>query len=612
MENQNINVAPVSPQMPESKKPTHVILIITLSVLLLGNVVMAYFLLKKPTSQLESNNVVVINEDMNNLNEGLEMSTTSYDFIPSVPPAGVVQITVNWNEWPVKDYDFWQNYQDIHTIVQKAIDEQKIYGENASSFMSYFSFFKLGTINSGQYTGKDLYLVNLPSTEMGFAYKPLRVIKNGQEYIVISRQSGENYNDFYKEIFQFDKTLYIANLETPEKIKVPNSRFYINKSKAGEPGRMLTDYNNPKKLFVFGDNQAIYRDIDGNCFLAKASDGTVREYYYDLDFAKISEQSSNMNIDINTQIIDFHWLDGTPNTYTYAYKIIGRCGSFGCYNFAKYITSIDQLKEVGKNNNGESFYELKDSNFKENTSDKTSILQGIYDMYYPGYDEKNKKSLSKISFQEFLNKHPLLYWQEPFGGYIVFTNQEFLPAVECGKPVIYLYPLKTTDVSVKVNPTGGFTKTEPAYGNGWQVKAEPNSNLYNYQDKKNYPYLFWEGYALNYQISNEGFVVAKNDVNKFLQEKLAIQGLNAKEISDFIEFWLPRMQSDPYYFVTFVPQAEFDKMAPLTVSPRPDTVIRVFMDFQALAKPIQVTEQKFITPKRTGFTVVEWGGELQK
>ena len=187
-----------------------------------------------------------------------------------------------------------------------------------------------------------------------------------------------------------------------------------------------------------------------------------------------------------------------------------------------------------------------------------------------------------------------------------------MPAAECGKPVIYLYPSETTDVSVKVSPTGGFTKTEPDYGAGWLVKAEPNSTLYNYADQKIYPYLFWEGYALNYAMPDEGFVVAKNEVNKFLQEKLAIQGLNEKEINDFIEFWLPRMQSDPYYFVTFVPQAEFDKMAPLAVSPEPDSVIRVFMDFRALDKPIQVEQQKLATPERLGFTVVEWGGELRK
>jgi hypothetical protein len=52
-------------------------------------------------------------------------------------------------------------------------------------------------------------------------------------------------------------------------------------------------------------------------------------------------------------------------------------------------------------------------------------------------------------------------------------------------------------------------------------------------------------------------------------------------------------------------------LAPLTISPRPDTVIRVFMDYQVLAQPIKVKEQLIKTPARRGFTVVEWGGAIR-
>lgn len=72
------------------------------------------------------------------------------------------------------------------------------------------------------------------------------------------------------------------------------------------------------------------------------------------------------------------------------------------------------------------------------------------------------------------------------------------------------------------------------------------------------------------------------------------------------------MQKDNYYFITFVPREEFNLIAPLDISPQPDTIIRVFMDYQGLDKPIQVEEQKILTPKRNGFTVVECGGALRK
>ena len=51
---------------------------------------------------------------------------------------------------------------------------------------------------------------------------------------------------------------------------------------------------------------------------------------------------------------------------------------------------------------------------------------------------------------------------------------------------------------------------------------------------------------------------------------------------------------------------------PLIIKPTPDTVIRIQMDFKNLDKPIKVKEQKLLSPKRNGFTVVEWGGSIIK
>lgn len=102
--------------------------------------------------------------------------------------------------------------------------------------------------------------------------------------------------------------------------------------------------------------------------------------------------------------------------------------------------------------------------------------------------------------------------------------------------MIYLYPETETDIQVYVEPTGGFSKTEPAYNNGWRVKAKPDGQLYNYEDGKIYPYLFWEGYGLNYQKTEHGFVVARTDIKKFLEEKLSELGLIKKEYDEFIEF----------------------------------------------------------------------------
>lgn len=47
---------------------------------------------------------------------------------------------------------------------------------------------------------------------------------------------------------------------------------------------------------------------------------------------------------------------------------------------------------------------------------------------------------------------------------------------------------------------------------------------------------------------------------------------------------------------------------PLEIEPKPDTLIRVLMEFKGLDKYKTVKEQKLITPERKGFVVVEWGG----
>ena len=178
------------------------------------------------------------------------------------------------------------------------------------------------------------------------------------------------------------------------------------------------------------------------------------------------------------------------------------------------------------------------------------------------------------------------------------------------KPVIYLYPQKPTDVNVKVDfANGGFTCTYPDYGNGWNVKAYPGGKVINKADGLEYSYLYWEGESdVKYDMS-KGFVVAGKDTAKFLREKLALLGLTPREYNEFIVYWLPLMQGNNYNLISFQEEA-YTNAAKLTVTPTPDSVIRVFMVYTPLEKPISMPEQVLKTPQRKGFTVVEWGGSL--
>ena len=53
---------------------------------------------------------------------------------------------------------------------------------------------------------------------------------------------------------------------------------------------------------------------------------------------------------------------------------------------------------------------------------------------------------------------------------------------------------------------------------------------------------------------------------------------------------------------------EINTSAPLKITPRPDTVIRMFMDYRGLNLPISVEELELVKGTREGFTVTEWGG----
>ena len=177
------------------------------------------------------------------------------------------------------------------------------------------------------------------------------------------------------------------------------------------------------------------------------------------------------------------------------------------------------------------------------------------------------------------------------------------------KPVIYLYPEKSTDVSVKIQCDGKLTVTYPEYGNGWHVLAQPDGTLTDLKDGRQYSYLFWEARtSINYDFS-EAFCVNGKDTAAFLRDALSQLGLTPREYNDFIVYWLPLMQGSKYNLISFQGKP-YENAAKLDISPAPDSILRVFMAWKPLNAPITVKPQALDTFIRKGFTVVEWGGGM--
>lgn len=109
-------------------------------------------------------------------------------------------------------------------------------------------------------------------------------------------------------------------------------------------------------------------------------------------------------------------------------------------------------------------------------------------------------------------------------------------------------------------------------------------------------------------MEKEGFVVKGKDMAQFLEEKLEILGLTPREAEEFIVFWLPKLEANAYNYIRFAAKEEIDRNMPLNIEPVPDTVIRVWMIYKALAEPLEVKEKKLVALERIGFAAVEWGG----
>ena len=185
------------------------------------------------------------------------------------------------------------------------------------------------------------------------------------------------------------------------------------------------------------------------------------------------------------------------------------------------------------------------------------------------------------------------------------STWEMEPGV-CYKPVIYLYPEEETDVSVKLYLDGRLTCTYPAYNSGWEVTAMPDGTLTD-ANGQTYNYLYWEGETNAWWDMTEGFCVKGADTAVFLEDALGKLGLTRREANEFIVYWLPLMEQNPYNIISFQTDA-YTTAAQLEVSPAPDTAIRVFMTWQKADSYTELPEQALTAPERTGFTLVEWGG----
>ena len=188
-------------------------------------------------------------------------------------------------------------------------------------------------------------------------------------------------------------------------------------------------------------------------------------------------------------------------------------------------------------------------------------------------------------------------------------------SVHAHAPVIYLYDDSGRDVNIQLDIRGELTETYPLYdeGCGWNVTASPDGMLTD-PDGDTYRFLYWEATLdMDYDVSR-GFCVRGCDTEAFLDEALSELGLNETEAADFKSYWLQFMEENPYNVITFQTTAYTDA-AGLDVTPSPDVTVRINMLYYPSSEYVVMEPQDLagMNPSlddRSGFTLVEWGGEV--
>jgi len=477
----------------------------------------------------------------------------------------------------------------VSWITPQVLGDMKLLKIGNDSGLTEAKYYKIANLSGG---GE---LVLAKATYEGPSFPAIFRFKKNEEgkYAYLVKHSSEKeYSQFSKYladgVLEDYNTIY-QSLSAPDFISIRNTTLKYanseglfedlgqnNQPKPKEVGE--TPYGKFYETQVRGDST----DVGGVIYNLKLADSSYKGYIIKFDFITDDEKAQ------------VTWSDGSKNSAKYTPESYVGCALTASDNVILNTNNLaDRLEVNGKTNGGEDVYLV--------VKEDDSIIKVAYENYKIG------RTKDVLSLSDFHKKKPVFIWKSGLGVNVIFTGRDYAGLAECGKPVIYLYPEQEMEISVKLGTK--ITKSDPEYKNGWKVLALPTGELK--LDDKTYPYLYWEGTGQEYSLVNAGTVVAKKDVEKTLKKQMQQLGLNEKEMADFLEFWLPKMPNTPYVRLTWFGNKLMDRLAPIFVMPKPETIIRVFLDFEGLGSKINLPPQKLSSPARKGFTVVEWGGLLR-
>ncbi|OPX35277.1 hypothetical protein B1H10_01650 [candidate division KSB1 bacterium 4484_188] len=173
------------------------------------------------------------------------------------------------------------------------------------------------------------------------------------------------------------------------------------------------------------------------------------------------------------------------------------------------------------------------------------------------------------------------------------------------KPNIYIYPDKKIELHVALNFSNGgsIINSEPEYRDGWNIHVDKNGLI-----NGKYKYLFYECRVPDLFQYQFGWFIPKDSLTHFFKKNLEKSGFVKNEIQDFLDYWIPRLISYPYYFIYPQFSLYLNTIVELNFSKQPDNVLRLFYVIKGTDKR-EASIQAPIIPRfyRKGFVAVEWG-----
>jgi hypothetical protein len=308
------------------------------------------------------------------------------------------------------------------------------------------------------------------------------------------------------------------------------------------------------------------------------------------------------------------WKEPTPDTaaYTYTLERNSGCSATRFVDPAPSSVRAADLMEVGEVTGAGPLFTLRSPTHPE--------LERAWEEWSATPAAKASGAEAYTSRESFLVSRPWLYWRDSFGRLLRVRRSDLSPPC-MAEPIVYFYPEQRMRVRYTLAPSVRVARAVPLpKGNTWTFLATPQGLLEEVEPaapgrrRRTFAHLFWEGTSLRFPPPAEGFCVPGPDLSAFFREVLPRLGLLPHETEDFVDAWAPRLEGAAFHVIGFHSRETVEALAPVELSPPPETLIRILMDATpaqecpALSPP---TLPK-TAPSRQGFTVVEWGGVLRE